>query len=277
MLIDWFTVAAQIVNFVILVVLLKYLLYDRVIRAMDQREHRIAEQLNEAERAREEARKQAQEHDRARRDIEDSRQDLIDKARQEAQTRREELEEEARKDVARQKDRWLADLKRNQDRFIADLRQLVSRRLVGIARKALADLADSELEDRIVTVFCERLADADEEQIDAMKQSAGKDKSVTVHSAFELSDEQKQAVTKTLSSRAGRDNPQFERTEDLVCGLEVRFDGHAISWNLRHFVDNLADDIRNRLTEEAANGRSEKDQTETDSGEQSPEGEGDQE
>ena len=45
MLIDWFTVAAQIVNFLILVYLLKRFLYGPLIRAMDAREKRIADEL----------------------------------------------------------------------------------------------------------------------------------------------------------------------------------------------------------------------------------------
>ena len=49
MLIDPFTVIAQIVNFAILAFLLKHFLYDRVIDAMDRREASIAERLSEAE------------------------------------------------------------------------------------------------------------------------------------------------------------------------------------------------------------------------------------
>ena len=49
MLINWFTVLAQIVNFLILVVLLKYLLYNRIIKAMDEREGKIQLRLKEAE------------------------------------------------------------------------------------------------------------------------------------------------------------------------------------------------------------------------------------
>jgi F-type H+-transporting ATPase subunit b len=48
-LINWFTVIAQIVNFLILVVLLKYLLYNRIVRAMDAREGKIQSHLKEAE------------------------------------------------------------------------------------------------------------------------------------------------------------------------------------------------------------------------------------
>ena len=45
MLIDWFTVAAQAVNFLILVWLLKRFLYKPVLAAVDEREKRITAQL----------------------------------------------------------------------------------------------------------------------------------------------------------------------------------------------------------------------------------------
>ncbi|MCH9698254.1 MAG: F0F1 ATP synthase subunit B, partial [Gammaproteobacteria bacterium] len=45
MLIDWFTVSAQIINFLILVWLLKRFLYQPILNAIDAREQRIATQL----------------------------------------------------------------------------------------------------------------------------------------------------------------------------------------------------------------------------------------
>jgi F-type H+-transporting ATPase subunit b len=48
MLIDWFTVVAQIVNFVILLWLMKRFLYQPILSAIDARESRIAAELSEA-------------------------------------------------------------------------------------------------------------------------------------------------------------------------------------------------------------------------------------
>src|SRR5690625_3623681 len=48
MKIDWFTVIAQIVNFLILVWLLKRFLYKPVLNAIDEREKKIASQLEDA-------------------------------------------------------------------------------------------------------------------------------------------------------------------------------------------------------------------------------------
>ena len=55
MLIDWFTVGAQVVNFLILVVLLKKFLYGPITQAMAAREAKIQAQITEAETRRQEA------------------------------------------------------------------------------------------------------------------------------------------------------------------------------------------------------------------------------
>ncbi len=49
MLIDWFTVGAQALNFVVLVWLLKRFLYQPVLDAIDAREARIAKQIGDAQ------------------------------------------------------------------------------------------------------------------------------------------------------------------------------------------------------------------------------------
>ncbi len=46
--IDWLTVSAQIVNFLVLVWLLQHFLYKPVIDAMDRRQQSIADNINEA-------------------------------------------------------------------------------------------------------------------------------------------------------------------------------------------------------------------------------------
>ena len=44
-LINWWTLVAQVVNFLVLVLLLRHFLYGRVVRALDQRDQKIAPTL----------------------------------------------------------------------------------------------------------------------------------------------------------------------------------------------------------------------------------------
>jgi len=69
MQIDWFTVVAQIVNFLILVGLLKKFLYGPIIRAMDDRERRIASRLEEANARERQAQEEVQSYRQKREDL----------------------------------------------------------------------------------------------------------------------------------------------------------------------------------------------------------------
>jgi F-type H+-transporting ATPase subunit b len=59
MLIDWFTVGAQVVNFLILVWLMKRFLYKPILHAIDAREKRIAKELADADAKRPKAKRSA--------------------------------------------------------------------------------------------------------------------------------------------------------------------------------------------------------------------------
>jgi F-type H+-transporting ATPase subunit b len=61
MLIDWFTVVAQIINFLILVWLLKRFLYKPILNAIDAREKKIAKELADADAKKAEALKEREE------------------------------------------------------------------------------------------------------------------------------------------------------------------------------------------------------------------------
>ena len=103
MLINWFTVLAQIVNFLILVVLLKFLLYDRIIKAMDEREAKIRSRLNEAKAKAKEAEQEADTFRSKNQELEDMREAMLAQAKEDAEAHRKELTEQARHDATRLK------------------------------------------------------------------------------------------------------------------------------------------------------------------------------
>ena len=61
MLIDWFTVAAQALNFLVLVWLMKRFLYKPILHAIDEREKRIAAEMANADKKKAEAEKESDE------------------------------------------------------------------------------------------------------------------------------------------------------------------------------------------------------------------------
>src|ERR1700683_5526283 len=91
MLIDWFTVGAQALNFLILVWLLRHFLYKPILDAIDAREQRIATELADAAALKAESKKEQDEYQRKNQALEAERVTLLSRATDEAKARREAL------------------------------------------------------------------------------------------------------------------------------------------------------------------------------------------
>src|ERR1035437_6700654 len=100
MLIDWFTVGAQALNFLILVWLLQRFLYKPILDAIDTREKRIAAELADAAAKKAEAQKERDEFERKNEEFDTRRAALLSKATEEATVERQKLLDEAKQAAA---------------------------------------------------------------------------------------------------------------------------------------------------------------------------------
>lgn len=87
-LIDWFTVIAQVINFLILVWLLKRFLYKPILNAIDAREKRVADELANADTKKAEAEKEKEEFKHKNEEFDQQRSALLNKAKEDAKAER---------------------------------------------------------------------------------------------------------------------------------------------------------------------------------------------
>jgi len=80
-LIDWFTVGAQALNFVILVWLMKRFLYRPILDGIDAREQRIAAELADADRRKAEAQTERSDFQHKNEELDRQRARLLGEAR----------------------------------------------------------------------------------------------------------------------------------------------------------------------------------------------------
>ena len=252
MLIDWFTVAAQIVNFLILVALLKYFLYDRIIKAMDERQQHIAARLDEAERLRQEADAEAAVHRQKQHELEAKRAELLAQAKADADSQRQELLAKARQEVESLQDRWQQAIRDEKDAFLRDLRQRTSQQMLAMARHALRDLADAELEQQMLAAFLDKLQTLDAEAWEAMAMTQQDAKQpLVIHSAFAVPQAARQRLQHLLQERLGEAvTVRFETAPEVMCGIELQTDGQKIAWSLEHYLETLEESLAAVFDEE---------------------------
>ncbi|HTB63310.1 MAG TPA: hypothetical protein VK737_06940 [Opitutales bacterium] len=251
MLIDWFTVGAQALNFLILVWLLKCFLYKPILNAIDTREKLIAKELADAATKKAEAQKERDDFQHKNEEFDQQRAALLTKAADEAKTERLRLIDEARKAAD-------AMSAKRQESFRNDahnLNQAISRRtqqeVFAITRKALTDLAATSLEERLGEVFTRRLREmggqAKEGLGKALKTAA---EPALVRSAFDLPATQRAAIQNAINETFSADiHLRFETAPGLVSGIELTSNGQKVAWSIADYLTSLEKGVDELLKE----------------------------
>jgi len=271
MLIDWFTVGAQIVNFLVLMVLLKIFLFDRIVQAMDDREANINGRFADAERQKEQAGQEAQTLKGKQRELEEKREQLFEEAKADAEAQREQWADQARREIDRQRAQWQKALGDQKETFNRDLRHLAAEQVYAVSRRALKDLADEALEERIIEGFLSRVAAMDRDAKKKFNRSQPEQNGhATVHSAFEVSTRMRQKVTRVLHQELAEDlQIDYQTDGGLLAGIELKAAGQKISWSLGDYLQTLEENVIKALEEQAYKGKkSDQDEKrQTDNGE----------
>lgn len=241
MLIDWFTVVAQVLNFIILVWLMKRFLYKPILNAIDAREGRIAAELADAASKKAEAQKDRDEFQHKNEEFDRERATLLTKAADEAKTERQRLIEEARKTADALSATRMESLRSSAVRLNQALTLRTQEEVFAISRKALADLAATSLEERISQVFTRRLremAESSKERLgDALRAET---QPAVLRSAFDLPGEQRAQIQNALNETFSAEiHIRFETAPDLVSGIELTTTGQKVSWNIADYLASL--------------------------------------
>ncbi|MFC1868943.1 hypothetical protein ACFL0H_12535 [Thermodesulfobacteriota bacterium] len=239
MLIDWFTVLAQIINFLILVYLLKRFLYGPIVNAMDEREKKIAAALNRARDAENEARREAAEAIKEKEALAKAKESLLAEAKAEVVEWRQKALKDTRDEVAALRGRWIDLMTQEKDAFIKGLRKLVLLKVMRIGEKVLQDLAHEDIDRRVVSVFLNKLS----EERDRFR--PGKANGVMLlQTGFSLdektSDESRKKIMELFPDIQ---SVKFEVSDELGIGVKAMVGDNKIEWNLSNYLEGLEKEI----------------------------------
>jgi len=253
MLINWFTVFAQAVNFLILVWLLKRFLYKPILRAIDEREKGIAAQLAQAEARVAEAQQERDDFQHKNEAFDQQRRALLTKAADEAKVERQRLMGEAQKDADALRAKRRDALRNEQRNLSQEIIRWTQKEVFAIARKTLADLASTSLEERMGDALVRRVRALDgaakEQLATAFKTS---NHTVSVHSAFDMPPSQRSAIESAVQDTFAPDaHVQFETAPELVSGIELSTNGQKVAWSIADYLSTLEKRAGELLHEDA--------------------------
>lgn len=267
MLIDWFTVGAQALNFIVLILLLKRFLYRPILDGIDAREQHLQKVESQASQDSAKANLEYKALTAERADIETTRSRIVAEATEQAEAKRRKLIEEAQQTA----DQMLKKQLQGFHTQLASMQQDIINKNVSevyaTCKKLLSELASVTLEQLIIDKFLSRLNRMPKEKLPDISSVNTNNYSVYVRSAFELEPRQKQDITSCLGKQF--DLPpqsklavQFNHVPHLITGIEININGWKMCWSAEHYLDDLQQQVKNLTTLHSSSSSLESDQPE---------------
>ncbi len=253
MKINWFTVIAQVINFLILVWLLKKFLYKPILDAVNEREKKITDQLKDADDKKIAAQKEQEDFKKKNQDFDLQKKELMDKAVADVNTEKKKLLEEAKADANTLRTNMVQAAKEKQASDNVEIAEKTQKQVFAITRKALVDIASISLEEQSTNTFVKHLAALKEDEkkqfIEAFKSNSN---AILVRSAFDLSAKQQGEINNEVNVILSADTHlQFKTTPDIISGIELSTNGYKIAWSFSEYLNSLEKNISETMKEKA--------------------------
>ncbi len=255
MLIDWFTVGAQTLNFLVLVWLMKRFLYQPVLNAIDAREQRIAQTLADAASQQATAQQEREAFAKRNADFDREHASQLSAMTTEVAAERARLLGEARQSA----DTLHTQQQRALSRELQQLQQHIAQRsrdeVLAMASTVLAELADASLEAQMVVVFARKLQALDGDARAGLAKALAsatpsQPVAVQVRSAFALTPEQQATLQQALHDGLACDVPlRFSTSPEVLAGIELSANGWKVAWHLADGLASLAQNIAQAVPE----------------------------
>jgi F-type H+-transporting ATPase subunit b len=252
--INWFTVIAQALNFLILVWLLKKFLYKPILNAVNEREKKITDQLKDADAQKATAQKEKEDFQKKNEDFDSKKKALLYKAVADANVEKKQLMDSAKETANALGATMEKAFKEQQNQDKKELSQNTQEHVFAITRKALTDLASVSLETQTVDIFIHHLkaaTDTEKQQfIDAFKANSN---AILIKSAFALSEKQQgnltDAVNEVLDTKT---TLQFKIAPEIISGIELSTNGYKMAWSFSEYLSalqkNSSKEIKDNIT-----------------------------
>lgn len=252
MSIDWSTVIFQMLNFFILVFILKKHLFKPVVNAMDEREKSIQEKLNVSEKAKEEAEKELKKYERMLEDLKKKETDIMRNAHKVAEVEKQSLHKELLAEIKGKRAQFESQIKAERKMLQNTVRKLVGKVLVGESKNAFKELADVNLEEKVAVKFAEKISDlksAEKKQFIKSYEDNGKE--IKVYSSFDINKDIEKQIAKSLESLMGAKPAKLSFKEDssIICGVEARLGTFVVSFGFNDYVTKFENELDIALAE----------------------------
>jgi F-type H+-transporting ATPase subunit b len=237
---------SQIVNFLILFLALRFLLWKPMLKMLNERKQRIAQGLEDAEQAyRDRERAQAEYEERIKQ-ARQGREEILAKAAEEGEKAKAETLAQARAQAEQIVAEGKETVEQERQQMLAALRSQVAALSIAAANKLIGEALDEQRQRRLIDEFFSgikagRVVVLEERELEEAK--AG-EVSATVTSALPLTEEERAVVSNGLAEELGQVPAiEFKADPAILGGLVIRVGNTVIDGSVGGKLEALRESL----------------------------------
>lgn len=240
---NWSTFVLEIINFLVLIWILKRFLYQPILGVIEKRRSAIEARLSESNRLRDEAQSLKSQYEGRLADWEQERRQARDALSQETEAERKRQLAALRDTLEheREKARVAHERQHTEQQRAAEYRAMLQG--AAFAGRLLQQASGPELEERLLRLLLQELAQLSTAQLDGLRRQWGTaPDSIEVSSAFVLADEQRASLETALQQINGQPIPvRYSQDSELLAGLRIVIGAWVLAANLRDELSGFAE------------------------------------
>lgn len=232
---DWWTLALQAVNFLVLVWLLQRFLYKPVARIIEKRRQEADKAMQEAERAKTEAEAARQDYERRIAEVAAERKRVLDEAHDTIGAERQAVLDDARKEAEELIETARENIEKEKSAALKSLKGQIAELAGDMAAKLLKKAEPQVSDDSYLRAVCDKIDALPAKEKGRLRKSlSAENASLAVVTALPLSRNSKTKWRKKIAAALDQDaRTQFATDSELIGGAELRFPDAVlrVSWN----------------------------------------------
>jgi F-type H+-transporting ATPase subunit b len=232
---DWTTFTLEIINFLILIWILKRFLYRPILDVIAKRREGIEKALADAKRIETEATGIKRQHEQHMAEWEEEKEAAQATLQEELASERERRMAALDTEIAEERQRMRVLDERRQHDFEQTAEEKAITQGAAFSARLLARVATPELEGRLYTLLLEDLRNLRAEDRRALAEvAASPHLQLKVQSAFKLDESKRAELARVLADATGKTLPvEYRENPELVAGFQVNVGPWILHANLR--------------------------------------------
>jgi len=232
---SWSTFVLEIINFLVLVWILKHFLYKPVLDVIARRRASIEKTLEDARAHHEEADKLQQQYEGRLAEWEQERQQARNTLAEEIEAERTDKLTKLQTELEQQREKARVAEARRQSDAMRKIEETALQQGAQFATRLLEQAAGPDTEARLIEFVLDELKQLSDERVAALRNSfAQTAEAIVVVTAYPLSDQQRQSLQQLLAKIVTPDIPlRFEQNSELLAGVRITIGAWVLGANLQ--------------------------------------------